>query len=142
MRIMKITEESINKQIIEKYKDELFLFGETEEDLKDKHIIKVINEFDEVVSIAMYSKLDNEELDLYIDNDKQNNVKDTICKGIYLDAITSLKHGYNVCKDIISYLMNKSQIIWCYSHCDAIEFWRNKMNWIDLGENIFINQLC
>jgi hypothetical protein len=138
---MEIVEESINKQIIEKYKDELFLFGETEKDLKNKHIIKVLNESNEVVSIAMYSKLDDEELELYIDVHKQNNVKDTICNGIYLDAITSLKRGYNVCKDIINYLMNKSQIIWCYSHCDAVGFWENKMNWFDLGENIFVNQL-
>jgi len=138
---MKIVEESINKQIIETYKDELFLFAETEEDLKDKHILKVIDEYNEVVSIAMYSNLDNEELELYIDGSKQNNVKDTICKGIYLDAITSLKKGYNVCKYIIGYLMDKNKTIWCYSYCDAVEFWKNKMNWFDLGENIFVNQL-
>jgi len=141
MRIMKIVEESITKQIIETYKDELFLFAETEDDLKDKHIIKVINEADEVISIAMYSRLDNEELDLYIDGSKQNNVKETICNGIYLDAITSLKHGYNVCKDIINYLMNKNKTIWCYSHCDAVEFWKNKMNWICIDKYVFVNQL-
>ena len=23
-----------------------------------------------------------------------------------------------------------------------IEYWKNKMNWIDLGENVFVNQLA
>lgn len=138
---MRIVEESITEEIINTYKEELFLLGETEEELKDKRILKIINDNGEVVSIAMYSKLDTEEIELYLSEDQKNSIGDIISQGIYLDAITSLKKGYNACKDIISYILEKSKIIWCYSHVQAIEFWKNKMCWVDVGQNIFVNQL-
>jgi hypothetical protein len=138
---MRIIEESITNEIINTYKGELFLLEETEEELKEKRILKIINDTGEVVCIAMYSKLDTEEIELYLNEDQKNNIEGIISQGIYLDAVTSLKRGFNACKDIISYLLEKSNIIWCYSHVQAIEFWKNKMCWIDAGENIFISQL-
>lgn len=138
---MKIVEELINQETIDNYKDELFLFAEKVEDLKGKRIIKVLNESDEIISIAMYSRLNNEDIELYIDK-TQENIKPILQQGIYLDAITSLKHGYNACKDVIGYLMNENKTIWCYSYYKAIEFWKNKMNWIDVGNDIFINKIA
>jgi hypothetical protein len=138
---MKIIEEPITDKIINTYKDELFLLGETKDELKDKHIIKMLNENNELVSIAMYSKLEHEEIELYLNEDQKNSIENIISQGIYLDAVTSLKRGYNACKDIISYLLEKSRIIWCYSHIQAVGFWRDKMEFIEVGESIFINQL-
>jgi hypothetical protein len=138
---MRIIEEPVTEDIINTYKDELFLLGETKEELKDKRIIKIINDDNELVSIAMYSKLDTEEIKLYLNEEQKNTIEDIISQGIYLDAITSIKKGYNACKDIINYLLEKSRIIWCYSHVQAVEFWRDKMEFIDVGESIFINQL-
>lgn len=138
---MRIIEELVTDNIINTYKEELFLLGETKEELKDKYIIKVINDNNEVISIAMYSKLDSKEIESYLNENQKNSIEDIISQGIYLDAITSLKRGCNACKYIISYLLEKSQIIWCYSHVQAIEFWKDKMQFIDVGENIFVSQL-
>ncbi|NRU52456.1 hypothetical protein [Clostridium beijerinckii] len=137
---MRIIEKLVTDDIINTYKEELFLFGETKEDLKDKHIIKMLNDNNELVSIAMYSHLEAEEIELYLNEDQKNTIEDVISQGIYLDAITSLKRGYNACKDIINYLLEKSKIIWCYSHIQAVEFWK-RLGWYDCGESIFINQL-
>lgn len=139
---MRIIEEPVTEEIINTYKEELFLFAETKEELKDKRIIKILNDDNDIISIAMYSHLDNEEIELYLNDNQKNTIKSIISQGIYLDAITSLKHGYNACKDIINYLLEKSKVIWCYSHVQAIEFWKNKMGFIDYGENIFVNQLA
>lgn len=138
---MKIIEESITDEIINTYKQELFLLTETKEELKDKRVIKILNDNNELVSIAMYSHLNTEEIELYLNENQKKTIEDIVSQGIYLDAITSLKRGHNACKDIINYLLEKSKIIWCYSHVQAIEFWRDKMNWTDTGENIFISQL-
>lgn len=138
---MRIIEESITDEIITTYKNELFLLNETKEDLKDKRVIKIINDDNEVVSIAMYSKLDAEEIELYLNENQKKTIESVISQGIYLDAVTSLKRGYNACKDIVNYLLEKTRIIWCYSHVETIDFWKDKMNFIDVGEHIYINQL-
>lgn len=138
---MRIFEELITDDIINTYKEELFLFTETKEELKDKRIVKILNDNNEIISIAMYSHLNTEEIELYLNENQKQSIRDVIIQGIYLDAITSLKHGYNACKDIVNYLLEKSKVIWCYSHVQAIEFWKNKMQWIDTGENVFVNQL-
>jgi hypothetical protein len=62
---MRIIEESVTKEIIDTYRNELFLLNETEEELKDKHVIKILNDDNELVSIAMYSRLNIEEIELY-----------------------------------------------------------------------------
>jgi hypothetical protein len=138
---MRIIEESVTKEIIDTYRNELILLNETEEELKDKHVIKILNDDNELVSIAMYSRLNIEEIELYLNENQKNTIERVICQGIYLDAITSLKRGYHACKDIIDYLLEKSKIIWCYSHVQAVEFW-TRLGWINTGENVFINQLA
>ena len=138
---MRIVEEPITKEIINTYKNELFLLTETKEELKDKRIIKLFNGNNEIVSIAMYSHLDTEEIELYLNENQKKSIKGIISQGVYLDAITSLKRGYNACKDIVNYLLEKSKIIWCYSHVQAVDFWENHMHWINSGENIFISKL-
>jgi hypothetical protein len=137
---MRIIEEPVTKEIIDTYKNELFLLNETEEELKDKHVIKILNDDNELVSIAMYSHLEKEEIELYLNEDQKNTIEDIISQGIYLDAITSFKRGYHACRDIINYLLEKSRIIWCYSHVQAVEFW-TRLGWINTGESVFVNQL-
>lgn len=137
---MNITDKLITELDISKYRDKLFLFGETYEDLKDKHIIKII-EKGITVAIAMYSKMDEEELSLYL-GEEQFKYKNILKECIYLDAISSLNKGKHYADEIINYVNSKFNNIFVYSHIDAVSYWKNKKKWYDIGENLFVEKLA
>ena len=66
---MKIIDELINQETLDKYKNELFIFNETLDNLKDKRVVKLVDN-EQVVCIAMYSQLDVEEVELYLNQEQ------------------------------------------------------------------------
>ena len=91
---MKIIEEPVTLETIQKYKDELFLFNEEMEYLQDKRIIKLIDDNGQLIAISMYTdKMDKQDVELYLGSE-QEKYKDKLCKSIYLDSIYSLQTGF------------------------------------------------
>ena len=136
---MKIIEESVTLETIQKYKDELFLFNEEMEYLQDKRIIKLIDDNGQLIAISMYTdKMDKEDVELYL-SAKQEKYKDKLCNSIYLDSTYALQTGFKTVDSIIAYLKTKCANIWCYSAVDAFNFWNNRKDMQYIGENIFIS---
>ena len=136
---MKIIEEPITLETVQKYKDELFLFNEEMEYLQNKRIIKLINDNGQLVAISMYTyKMDKEDVELYL-SAEQEKYKDKLCNSIYLDAVTSIQTGFKSVDSIITYLKTKCSNIWCYSAVEAMSFWTNRKDMQYIGENIFIS---
>ena len=135
---MKIIEEPVTLETIQKYKDELFLFNEEMEYLQNKRIIKLIDDNGQLIAISMYTdKMDKQEVELYL-SPEQDKYKDKLCNSIYLDSVYSLQTGFNAVNSIIAYLKTKCANIWCYSAVDAFNFWNNRKDMQYIGENIFI----
>ena len=135
---MKIIEEPITIETVQKYKDELFLFNEEMEYLQDKRVIKLTDDNGQLVAISMYTyKMNKQEVELYLGLE-QEKYKDKLCNGIYLDAVTSIHRNFKAVDSIIAYLKTKCATIWCYSAVDAFNFWNNRKDMHYIGENIFI----
>ena len=135
---MKIIEEPVTLETIQKYKDELFLFNEEMEYLQNKRIIKLIDDKEQLIAISMYTyKMDKEDVELYL-SVEQEKYKDKLCNSIYLDAVTSIQRNFKAVDSIIAYLKTKCANIWCYSAVDAFNFWNNRKDMQYIGENIFI----
>ena len=136
---MKIIEEPVTLETVQKYKEELFLFNEEMEYLQDKRIIKLIDDNEQLIAISMYTyKMNEEDVELYL-SAKQEKYKDKLCNSIYLDSVYSLRHGFKSVDSIIAYLKTKCANIWCYSAVDAMSFWTNRKDMQYIGENIFIS---
>ena len=136
---MKIIEEPVTLETIQKYKDELFLFNEEIEYLQDKRIIKLIDDNGQLIAISMYTyKMNKQYVDLYL-SAEQEKYKDKLYNSIYLDAVTSIQTGFKAVDSIIAYLKTKCANIWCYSAVDAFDFWKNRKDMQYIGENIFIS---
>lgn len=136
---MKIIEEPVTQETINNYKDELFLFNEGIEELKDKKILKIYSDEGQLVGISMYSyRLDKEDVELFL-SEYQEKFKGKLCNSLYLDSIYALQRGYNVTNSIITYLKNKCSDMWLYSHIQAMKFWSNRKDMQYIGENIFIS---
>ena len=136
---MKIIEESVTLETIQKYKDELFLFNEEMEYLQNKRIIKLIDANRQLIAISMYTyKMNEDDVELFL-SAKQEKYKDKLCNSIYLDSVYSLRHGFKSVDSIIAYLKTKCTNIWCYSAVDAFDFWKNRKDMQYIGENIFIS---
>ena len=136
---MKIIEEAVTLETVQKYKDELFLFNEEMEYLQDKRIIKLIDDNGQLIAISMYTyKMDKEEVELYL-SAEQEKYKDKLCNSIYLDAVTSIQKNFKAVDSIITYLKTKCTNIWCYSAVDAFNFWNNRKDMQYIGDNIFIS---
>ena len=135
---MKIIEEAVSLETIQKYKDELFLFNEEMEYLQDKRIIKLIDDNGQLIAISMYTdKMDEQDVELFL-SAEQEKYKDKLCKSIYLDSVYSLQPKCRAVDSIIAYLKTKCANIWCYSAVDAFNFWNNRKDMQYIGENIFI----
>ena len=136
---MKIIEEPVTLETIQKYKDELFLFNEEMEYLQDKRIIKLIDDNEQLIAISMYTnKMDKHDVELYLGLE-QEKYKDKLCNSIYLDSVYAVRHGLKSVDSIIAYLKTKCTNIWCYSAVDAFDFWNNRKDMQYIGENIFIS---
>ena len=136
---MKIIEEPITLETVQKYKDELFLFNEEMEYLQDKRIIKLIDDNGQLIAISMYTyKMDEQDVELYL-SAKQEKYKDKLCNSIYLNSVYAVRHGFKSVDSIIPYLKTKCSNIWCYSAVDAMSFWTNRKDMQYIGENIFIS---
>ena len=136
---MKIIEEPVTLETIQKYKDELFLFNEEMEYLQDKRIIKLIDDNGQLIAISMYTyRMNEDDVDLYL-SAEQKKYKDKLCNSIYLDAVTSIQKNFKAVDSIIAYLKTKCANIWCYSAVDAMSFWTNRKDMQYIGENIFIS---
>ena len=137
---MKIIDELINQETLDKYKNELFLFNETLDNLKDKHVVKLVDN-GQVVCIAMYSQLNAEEVELYLNQEQQESIGKLLSNGIYLDSIYSLMQGKKYSESVITYLKEKfnRKAIWCYSAIDAMDYWKHRKDFSYQGENIFIS---
>lgn len=138
---MKIIDELINQEILDKYKNELFIFNETLDNLKDKRVVKLVDGKGQVVCIAMYSQLDTEEVELYLNQEQQESIGKLLSNGIYLDSIYSLMQGKKYSESVITYLKEKfnRKAIWCYSAIDAMDYWKHRKDFSYQGENIFIS---
>ena len=135
---MKIIEEPITLETVQKYKDELFLFNEKMEYLQDKRIIKLINDNGQLVAISMYTyKMDKEDVELYL-SAEQEKYKDKLCNSVYLDSLFALQPKCRTVDSINAYLKTKCTNIWCYSAVEAISFLKNRKDMRYIGENIFI----
>ena len=135
---MKIMEEAVTLETIQKYKNELFLFNEEMEYLQNKRIIKLIDTKEQLIAISMYTyKMDKEDVELYL-SVEQEKYKDKLCNSIYLDAVTSIQRNFKAVDSIIAYIKTKCTNIWCYSAVDAFNFWNNRKDMQYIGENIFI----
>ena len=135
---MKIIEESVTLETIQKYKDELFLFNEEMEYLQDKRIIKLIDDNGQLIAISMYTyKMDKQDVELFL-SAEQEKYKDKLCNSIYLDSIYALQTGFKAVDSIIAYLKTKCANIWCYSAVEAMTYWTNRKDMQYIGENIFI----
>ena len=87
---MKIIEEPVTLETIQKYKDELFLFNEEMEYLQDKRIVKLIDDNGQLIAISMYTyKMDEQDVELFL-SAKQERYQDTLCNSIYLDSVYAL----------------------------------------------------
>ena len=136
---MKIIEEPVILETIQKYKNELFLFNEEMEYLQNKRIIKLMDDNEQLIAISMYTyKMDEQDVELYL-SAKQRKYKDKLCNSIYLDAVSSITHTGGVVNSIIAYLKTKCATIWCYSAVDAMTYWNNRKDMQYIGENIFIS---
>lgn len=137
---MKIIDELINQETLDNYKNELFLFNETLDILKDKRVVKLVDN-GQVVCIAMYSQLDAEEIELYLNQIQQESIGKLLSNGIYLDSIYSLIQGKKYSESVITYLKEKfnRKAIWCYSAIDAMDYWKHRKDFSYQGENIFIS---
>ena len=136
---MKIIEESVTLETIQKYKDELFLFNEEMEYLQNKRIIKLIDDNGQLIAISMYTdKMDKQDVELFISS-KQEKYKDKLCNSVYLDSVYAVRHGLKSVDSIIAYLKTKCAYIWCYSAVDSMSFWTNRKDMQYIGENIFIS---
>ena len=136
---MKIIEEPVTLETIQKYKDELFLFNEEMEYLQDKRIIKLMDDNGQLIAISMYTdKMDKQDVELFISS-KQEKYKDKLCNSVYLDSVYAVRHGLKSVDSIITYLKTKCTNIWCYSTVDAFNFWNNRKDMQYIGENIFIS---
>lgn len=137
---MKIIDELINQETLDKYKNELFLFNETLDNLKDKHVVKLVQN-GQVVCIAMYSQLDIEEIELYLNQEQQESIGKLLSNGIYLDSIYSLIQGKKYSESVITYLKEKfnRKAIWCYSAIDAMDYWKHRKDFSYQGEHIFMS---
>ena len=134
---MKIIEEPVTLETVTKYKDELFLFNEGIEELKDKKILKIYSDEGQLVGISMYSYLDKDDVELFL-SAEQEKFKGKLCNSLYLDSIYALQRGYNVTNSVITYLKNKCGDMWLYSHIQAMKFWNHRKDMQYIGENIFI----
>lgn len=137
---MKIIDELINQETLDKYKNELFIFNETLDNLKDKRVVKLVDN-GQVVCIAMYSQLDVEEVELYLNQEQQESIGKLLSNGIYLDSIYSLMQGKKYSESVITYLKEKfnKKAIWCYSAINAMDYWNKRKDFIYQGENIFMS---
>lgn len=139
---MKLVDEKMSQEIFKSYKEELFIFNETYDMLKDKHVVRLYKD-DIIVCIGMYSKLDAEEIELYLTSKQQKAIGQVLSNGIYLDSIYSFIENNGYATYIINYLEKKfnEQAIWCYSASTekARKYWGKKF--ISCGENIFVNKL-
>ena len=135
---MKIIEEPVTLETVQKYKDELFLFNEEMEYLQDKRIIKLIDDNGQLIAISMYTyKMNEDDVELYLGSE-QEKYKDKLCNSIYLDSISSIAHTGGVVNIIIAYLKNKCKNIFLYSAVDAMSYWNARKDMQYIGENIFI----
>ena len=135
---MKIIEEPVTLETVQKYKDELFLFNEEMEYLQDKRIVKLIGDNGQLIAISMYTyKMDEQDVELYL-SAEQEKYKDKLCNSIYLDSVYAVRHGLKSVDSIIAYLKTKCAYIWCYSDVEAMSFWTNRKDMQYIGENIFI----
>lgn len=137
---MKIIDELINQETLDKYKNELFIFNETLDNLKDKNVIKLVDN-GQVVCIAMYSQLDAEEIELYLNQIQQESIGKLLSNGIYLDSIYSLIQGKKYSESVITYLKEKfnRKAIWCYSAMSAMDYWSSRKDFTYQGEHIFMS---
>ena len=136
---MKIIEEPVTLETVQKYKDELFLFNEKMEYLQDKRIIKLINDNGQLVAISMYTdKMDKQDVELFL-SAEQEKYKDKLCNSIYLDAVSSIGHTGGVVNNILNYIKSKyNKSIWLFGCVSALNFWNNRKDMHYIGENIFI----
>ena len=135
---MKIIEEPVTLETVQKYKDELFLFNEEMEYLKDKRIVKLIDDNGQLIAISMYTyRMNENDVELFL-SAEQEKYKDKLCNSIYLDSIYSLQTGFKAVDSIIAYLKTKCATIWCYSAVESMSFWTNRKDMQYIGENIFI----
>ena len=135
---MKIIEEPVTLETVQKYKDELFLFNEEMEYLQDKRIIKLTDDNGQLIAISMYTyRMNEDDVELFL-SAEQEKYKDKLCNSIYLDAVSSITHTGGVVNSIIAYLKTKCKNIWCYSAVDAMNYWTNRKDMQYIGENIFI----
>ena len=136
---MKIIEEQVTLETVQKYKDELFLFNEEMEYLQDKRIIKLMDDNGQLIAISMYTyKMDEQDVELFL-SAEQEKYKDKLCNSIYLDSVYSIQRKCRAVDSIIAYLKTKCANIWCYSAVDAMSFWTNRKDMQYIGENIFIS---
>ena len=137
---MKIIEEPITIETVQKYKDELFLFNEEMEYLQNKRIVKLINDNGQLVAISMYTyKMDKEDVELYL-SAEQEKYKDKLCNSIYLDSVSSIAHTGGVVNTILNYIKSKyNKGVWLYSSIYKIRYWNNRKDFLGIGENIFIS---
>ena len=137
---MKIIEEPVTLETVQKYKDELFLFNEKMEYLQDKRIIKLINDNGQLVAISMYTdKMDKQDVELYL-SAEQEKYKDKLCNSIYLDSVSSIAHTGGVVNTILNYIKSKyNKGVWLYSSIYKIRYWNARKDFLGIGENIFIS---
>lgn len=136
---MKIIEESVTLETVQKYKDELFLFNEEMEYLQDKRIIKLMDDNEQLIAISMYTyKMDKQDIELYL-SEAQEKYKNKLCNSIYLDAISSIAHMGGVVNTILNYIKSKyNKSIWLFGCVSALNYWYDRKDMKYIGENLFI----
>ena len=137
---MKIIEEAVTLETVQKYKDELFLFNEEMEYLQDKRIIKLMDDNGQLIAISMYTyKMDEQDVELFL-SVEQEKYKDKLCNSIYLDSISSIGHTGGVVNTILNYIKSKyNKRVWLYSSIYKIRYWNARKDMHYIGENIFIS---
>ena len=137
---MKIKEVAITKELLEQYKNELFLFNESIEYLKENNKILLLEENGQVVGISMITpKMDKEYCEDFLSTYEYKYIKDLMLR-VYIDSVYAIKKGYNVLNSVINYIKEKyNKNVWLYSTCDKVKYYSSKPYMKYLGDNIFIS---
>ncbi|GAA0071697.1 hypothetical protein UT300003_32220 [Clostridium sardiniense] len=112
---------------------------------KKSFILKVIDEKENLTTIAICSVLNNEELNNELDilaenfklyseennNNEYDEWKNTFLEKlkdcVYLEYIESIKKGVGGAKFLIEYIKNNYNKFWLYSAFEAEEYWSEKI---------------
>lgn len=146
---MKIVERPVTNEVIEEFRHYLFI-GNSEVDINNKNFIKVLDNHDNIITIAMISLPSRENVTDIIkkninylledeDTEEINNIHELMDDRVYLDVIYSFNKNKGGAKELVKYLENKYNYLWIYAFVEAEEFWEH-LEWKEIIEHVYINK--